>query len=205
MTVFASLSVSLDGYYTGPSPSPLHPLGHGGEPLYDWIAHNGKHQAGTDEVLAAQLDRLGALIMGRDSYEHAQAEWGEQPPFKVPTFVVTHRSHADDVRDGTTFHFVTDGFPVAIDRASAAAEGRDVGLHGGGPIRQALRCGVLTELQLHIVPTLLGSGRSLFESLGYGAIQFTQEDVAEGNGVTHVTYRTRYGHASGSAGSMFGY
>ncbi|GAA4476581.1 dihydrofolate reductase family protein [Enteractinococcus fodinae] len=201
MAVTANLSISLDGYYTGPSPSSLHPLGHGGEPLHDWFAHNGtsRHQLSASDILAEELERLGAMVMGRDSYDHAQAEWGDSPPFEVPVFVVTHRAHPDDVRDGTTFHFVTDGFSAALARAQESAGPKDVVLHGGGPIRQALRNGSLNQLQLHIVPMLLRSGRSLFESLGYGTIKFDQDRAVAGRQVTHLRYRVRYGHFSGTA------
>ena len=200
MTVYASLSISIDGYYTGPNPSPLHPMGRGGELLHDWFAHDvaDRHQLSADDILAAEFDRLGAMVMGRDSYEHAQAIWGEQPPFEVPIFVVTHQAQSDDVRDGTTFHFVTDGFENAVQRAGEAAGDRDVGLHGGGSIQQGLRCGVLRELQLHTVPTLLGDGRRLFQNLDSAAIQFAQDRVAEGNGVTHVRYQVRYARPSGA-------
>ena len=122
MAVTANLSISLDGYYTGPSPSSLQPLGHGGEPLHDWFAHNGtsRHQLSASDSLAEELERLGAMVMGRDSCDHAQAEWGDSPPFEVPVFVVTHRAHPDDARDGTTFHFVTDGFSAALARGASA-------------------------------------------------------------------------------------
>lgn len=201
MTVTANLSISLDGYYTSASPSSLYPLGHGGEPLHDWFAHNGttRGQLSTSDIIAEQLERLGAMVMGRDSYEHAQAEWGDTPPFEVPVFVVTHRSHPDDIREGTAFHFVTDGFSAALDRAREAAGAKDVALHGGGAIRQALRGGSLNELQLHLVPILLRSGRNLFESLGYGTIQFDQNRSVAGPQVTHIRFRVRYGHFSGTA------
>jgi len=202
MTVYASLSLSLDGYYTGPTPSPLHPLGHGGEPLHDWFAHNGtsREHIQASDILSEEMQRLGAMVMGRDSYEHAQAEWGEHPPFEVPVFVVTHRAQADDVREGTTFHFVTKGFSDALDRAREAAGPRDIGMHGGGAIRQALRNGTLEQLQLHLVPILLRSGRHLFESLSYGNINFKQDRVVAGQGVTHLRYRVRYGYFSGTPG-----
>ena len=188
MTVYASLSISIDGYYTGPSPSPVNPMGRGGALLHDWFAHDvaDRQQLSADDVIAAELDRLGALVMGRDSYDHAQARWGDEPPFEVPVFVVTHRSRSKDVRDGTTFYFVTDGFENALGRANEAAGDRDTGLHGGGSIQQGLRCGILRELQLHTVPTLLGGGRRLFQDFDYDTIRLAQDRVAEGNGVTHV-------------------
>lgn len=182
MAVTVNLSISLDGYYTGASPSSVHPLGQAGEPLHDWFAHEGasRDQLSTSDILAEEFERLGAMIMGRDSYEHAQAEWGEAPPFEVPVFVVTHRSQPDDVRQGTTFHFITDGFTAALERAQEAAGAKNVVLHGGGAIQQGLRSGRLDELQLHVVPMLLHSGRSLFESLDYDTIQLDQDRAIAG-------------------------
>lgn len=201
MAVTANLSISLDGYYTGASPSSVHPLGQGGEPLHDWFAHEGtsRDQLSTSDILAEEFERLGAMIMGRDSYEHAQAEWGETPPFEVPVFVVTHRSQPDDVRHGTTFHFITDGFSAALERAQEAAGAKNVVLHGGGAIRQGLLSGRLDELQLHIVPMLLHGGRNLFESLEPGTVEFDQNRAVAGQQVTHIRYRVRYGHFSGDA------
>jgi len=201
MAVSANLSISLDGYYTGPSPGTLHPLGHGGEPLHDWISRNGKtaNHVSSSEILEEEFERVGAMIMGRDSYDHAEPDWGDEPPFGVPVFVLTHRSRPDDVRDGTTFHFVTSGFGAALESAQETAKDKDVLLHGGGTIRQALRNGSLNELQLHIVPMLLRSGRSLFESMGFGTIKFTQDRSVAGQQVTHIRYLVRYGHFSGAA------
>ena len=191
MTVYASLSISLDGYYTGPNPSPENMLGDGGEVLHSWFAHDvaDRTQLSVEEVIREEMDRLGAMIMGRDSYEHAQAAWGPRPPFEVPIFVLTHHPRSDDVREGTTFQFVTGGFESAVERAKrAAAAGKRVGLHGGGAMRQGLRFGVLEELQLHVVPVVLGRGRRLFEEAD-SQIPLVQIRTAQGSGVTHLKYR----------------
>lgn len=192
MTVIASLSVSLDGYYTAADPSPQNPLGVGGEPLHSWFAHDvaDRAQLTADDILRPEFERTGAMVMGRDSYEHAQALWGPHPPFEMPIFVLTHHEREDDVREGSTFHFV-DGFADALQRAEAAAGGKDVGLHGGGAIRQGVRSGLLDELQLHLVPVLLGRGRRLFEDLGEEPIGLDTIRIAEGVEVTHVKYRLR--------------
>jgi hypothetical protein len=102
MTVAANISVSLDGYFAGPDASPSQMLGASGE------------------VLRPEFERAGTMIMGRDSYEIAESAWGPHPPFENPTFVPTHRAREDDVREGSTFTFVTDGFDAALDRARAA-------------------------------------------------------------------------------------
>jgi len=191
MTVYASLSISLDGYYTGPDPSPDKMLGEGGEVLHSWFAHDvaDRTQLSVEEVIREEMDQLGAMVMGRDSYEHAQAAWGPRPPFEVPIFVLTHRPRSDDVREGTTFQFVTGGFESAVERAKrAAAPGKRVGLHGGGAMRQGLRFGVLEELQLHVIPIVLGRGRRLFEEAG-SQIPLEQIRTVQGGGVTHLKYR----------------
>ncbi len=201
MAVTANLSVSLDGYYTGPSPSSLHPLGHGGEPLHDWLARNGttRDGIGAGDIVDEEFARLGSVVMGRDSYEHAQADWGDEPPFGVPVFVLTHRGMADDIRTGTTFHFLTDGLENALEQAHEVAGDNNVALHGGGTIRQALQHGQLDTVQLHIVPMLLRSGRSLFGNLDAGTIDFTQQRAVAGHRVTHIRYQIRYGRFSGDA------
>lgn len=194
MTTYASLSISLDGYYTGLNPSAHHRLGEGGEALHAWLPQNviDRPEAGVHDIIAEEYARLGALVMGWDSYEHAEAGWESKPPFGVPIFVVTHRYLADDVRQGTTFHFVNDGFEGALERAQAAAGTYDVGLHGGGAIRQGLLHSMLDELQLHIVPVLLGGGRQLFEDVDPAHIRLEQLRAAEGQNVTHIKYRVRY-------------
>lgn len=188
MAVIASLSVSLDGFYTGPHPSPENPMGEGGAVLHGWFAHDvaDRNQLTADDVLRPEFERTGALVMGKDSYEHAQAAWGSHPPFEMPLFVLTHHRRPEDIREGSTFHFVTGGFESAVKQATAAADGKDVGLHGGGAIRQGIRAGLLDELQLHLVPVLLGQGRRLFEDV---ACEFGIERIAEGPGVTHLKYR----------------
>ena len=190
MSVYASLCVSLDGCYTAPSPGPSHMLGVGGEVLHSWFAHDvaDRAQLSGDDVVREEMNRLGSMVMGLDSYEHAQAAWGPHPPFEVPIFVLTHRERPDDVREGTTFHFVTGGFENAVQRAKdAAATGQDVGLHGGGAIQQGLRSGLLEELQLHVVPVVLGRGRRLFAEVD-SQIPLEPVRVAEGAGVTHLKY-----------------
>lgn len=192
MAVIADLSISLDGFYTGPDPNPGSPLGDGGDVLHGWFAHDvaDRRQLTADDILRQEFQRTGALVMGMDSYRHAEAAWGPHPPFEMPVFVLTHHWRADDVREGSTFHFSTDGFESTVEQARRAAGDEDVGLHGGGAIRQGLRTGLLEELQLHLVPVLLGRGRRLFTDLSG---RFDIERVVEGPGVTHLRYRCPQG------------
>lgn len=193
VAVIASISISLDGYYVGADPSPSKPLGVSGAPLHGWFAHDiaDKNQLSAHDILATQLERLGALVMGLDSYEHAQQAWGRQPPFEVPVFVLSHKQRQPDVRDGTAFRFITTGFEDALDQAKSAAGAKDIGCHGGGAIQQAINYRALDELQLHVVPILLKGGRRLFDNLNDDLVEWEQLDVIEGNGVTHLNYRIR--------------
>lgn len=190
--VTASISVSLDGYITGPDPGPGQGLGVGGDVLHHWFsdaAAPDRAEITKDAVLAEQFDAMGAMITGRDGYEHAEEAWGNEPPFAVPVFVLTHWERPDDVRVGTTFHFVVEGFAAALRRAREAAGEKNVSLHGASPIQQALRAGVLDELQIHMVPVLLGAGRRLLEDTGDTQVRLEPIRVVPAPAVTHLKYR----------------
>jgi dihydrofolate reductase len=120
--VIASISVSLDGYFTGPRPGPSQGLGEGGEVLHEWLRGGtaNREQLTSNEIVREAFERSGAMISGRDSYDVAERAWGPEPPFEVPVFVLTHRPQPDDVRTGTTFHFI-DGFDGALAAAREAA------------------------------------------------------------------------------------
>lgn len=191
--IAANLSVSLDGYFAGPDASPQQMLGVGGDVLQAWFAHDvaDRDQLNAADVLRPELERAGAMVMGRASYEVAESAWGPHPPFENPIFVLTHRSREDDVREGSTFTFVSDGFNAAVERARAGAGEKDVMLHGGTAIQQGLRAGVLDELQLHVVPILLTRGRRLLENIGDEPIHLEPIRTLEGIGVTHLKYRVK--------------
>ena len=194
MSCYASVSISLDGYYTGLNPSPQQMLGEGGQVLHAWLPREviDRPESGVHDIIAEEYTRIGAVVMGWDSYAHAETVWGAKPPFGVPVYVVTSRYLADDVRQGTTFRFINDGFEAAVEHAQNAAGDKEVGLHGGGAIRQGLLHGLLEELQLHLVPVLLGDGRQLFDGVDPADIQLEQLRAAEGQNVTHIKYRVRY-------------
>ena len=181
------ISVSLDGFVAGPNQSVKEPLGIGGERLHEWVtalqtwrsAHN---QAGGDvnestAVLEREMANIGATIMGRNMFgghpgswsetEPWKGWWGNNPPFHHPVFVLTH--HARDplvMEGGTTFTFVHDGIESALDKARRGANGKDVALSGGAQIaQQYLKAGLVDEMQLHMVPVLLGSGERLFDNV----------------------------------------
>ena len=202
------ISISLDGYVAGPDPSIENPLGEGGEQLHEWAfeleawrkphgQEGGAVNASTD-VVAAALENVGATVMGRNMFggegswgaEPWDGWWGDDPPFHHAVFVVTHHAREPLPKDGgTTFTFVTDGIESALEQAREAAGGKDVSLAGGADIaRQYLRAGLLDELQLHVVPVLLGGGTRLLDGLG-GVRRLERTGVVGAPGVTHLTYR----------------
>ena len=181
------ISLSLDGYVAGPHQSVEEPLGVGGEDLHQWVfplaawrKPHGLEGGKTDEstpVVEDELTNIGATIMGRNMFgghpgpwniaKPWNGWWGSKPPFHHPVFVLTHHPREPLVMEGgTTFTFVTDGIESAYDLARRAAKGKDVALAGGANIsQQYLNAGLLDEMQLHVVPILLGSGERLFDGM----------------------------------------
>jgi dihydrofolate reductase len=182
----SSFSVSLDGYGAGADQSLDDPLGVGGMALHEWARATrtfrtmfGEDGGGTgtdDEFAARGFANVGAWILGRNMFgpvrgawpdESWKGWWGDSPPYRCPVFVLTHHPRASiAMAGGTTFHFVTEGIEVALERARAAAEGRDVRIGGGvGTIRQYLQTGRIDEMHLAVSPVLLGSGEHLLGGL----------------------------------------
>jgi dihydrofolate reductase len=189
-----SFTLSLDGFGAGPSQDLDHPLGVGGTALHGWALATRTFQrhlfgsdggeAGIDDDFAARgFDNIGAWILGRNMFgpvrgpwpdERWRGWWGENPVYHVPVFVLTHHSRPPLVMEGgTTFHFVTEGILVALERAREAASGKDVRLGGGvHTIQQYLRQRLIDELHLAISPVLLGSGERLFEGIDLPALGY---------------------------------
>jgi dihydrofolate reductase len=207
---FLDISMSLDGFVAGPNATLEEPLGEGGERLHDWVLRlvswrathglEGGETGPDDELVRATRERVGAEIMGRrmfsggeDAWEddpNADAWWGDNPPFHVPVYVLTHHPRESEVKEGgTTFHFVTDGIESALEQARAAAGDRDVALGGGASVaQQYLSAGLLDELHIHVSPILLGGGVSLFGELGTDAPKLKLTRVIESPVVAHLSY-----------------
>jgi dihydrofolate reductase len=193
------VSVSLDGYITGPNPREAEPLGDGGDRLHEWMAGltdlRAERRKSSDtvaaQVIAETYESVGALVMGRAMFDAGEEPWGDDPPFGLPVFVVTHRPRDTDAREGgTTYHFVTEGPESALDQARAAAGDEDVLIAGGADlIRQYARAGEVDEFQLHLIPIVLGGGVRLFDGWPAGAPPFEPVRVAESRGATHLRYR----------------
>lgn len=196
--VFADISMSLDGYVAGPDDGVGNPLGDQGERLHQWVfgltSWRARHglPGGEDsrdgELVDEAIERGGSVLMGRRMFDHGEEPWGDEPPFHVPVFVLTHRPAPDLAKQGgTTFHFVTGGVQEAVRRAADAAGGKDVHVAGGARvIEQLLAADLLDELQIHLVPVLLGGGVRLFDTLPAGLRELKMTQVLASPGVTHL-------------------
>jgi dihydrofolate reductase len=205
--VILDISASVDGYVAGPNPTLEAPLGERGMELHEWVfplrswrSHHGLEggEAGDeDAMVAASLAKVGAQVMGRkmfsggegpwESDPNAAGWWGDDPPFRVPVFVVTHHAREPVAfANGTRFVFV-DGVEEAIAQARAAAGDRDVRVAGGAEIaNQALRARLLDRIDLHVAPLLLGGGARLFADADPGTLELV--GVRSGR-ATHLSYR----------------
>ncbi|MFN8092771.1 MAG: dihydrofolate reductase family protein [Vicinamibacteria bacterium] len=207
-----SFTVSLDGYGAGPDQDVDNLLGVGGTELHQWfipthtfqsLHGGGQGTRGVDDDFAKRGFRdVGAWILGRNMFGPVRGPWpdlswkgwwGDNPPYRVPVFVLTHHARPPlEMEGGTTFYFVTQGIHEALDQARRAAKGLDVRIGGGvNTIQQYLRAGLVDELHLAISPVLLGKGERLLEgvdlrALGYECVQFVPSEKA-----THVVLRRR--------------
>ncbi|MFH2135484.1 MAG: dihydrofolate reductase family protein [Pseudomonadota bacterium] len=208
-----SFSISLDGYGAGPDQDINNPLGVGGEDLVQWFFPTRTFQknvlgaeggtTGTDNDFAERgFQNIGAWILGRNMFGPVRGPWpdlnwkgwwGDNPPYHVPIFVLTHHARPDLIMDGdNTFHFVTGGIHEALNRAKQAAAGKDVRIGGGAnTIRQYLQAGLIDELHIAISPVLLGRGEPLFvgldlRTLGYECVQSVPTEKA-----THVVIQRK--------------
>lgn len=208
-------SISLDGYGTGPNQDLENPLGVGGMALHEWALRtrtfqqmlfgNDGGETGVDDDFAARgIANIGAWILGRNMFgplrgpwpdESWKGWWGDNPPYHVPVFVLTHHSRASlTMEGGTTFHFVTDGIHAALERAREAANGQDVRLGGGvATIRQYLEAGLLDELHLAISPVLLGSGEHLLAGIDAPALGYSLTEHVTTPHATHCVLAKRAG------------
>jgi len=189
--VFLDMTMSLDGFVTGPNVGPAFPLGEGGLRLHDWMfGDDARPVTDTDRQIAAQLfDGVGAYVMGRRMFDGGIIHWGDDGAFGKPVFVVTHRPQADVVKGPTRFTFVTDGLESALRQARVVAGDADVGLPGGADIdQQALSAGLVDELRIHIAPVLLGDGTRLFDTLA-APVELERTSLVPTPYATHLRFR----------------
>ncbi len=198
--VVVDITTSLDGFVAGPNDGPELPLGEGGERLHQWVydlaswrePHGlaGGKANQDSELLEEALGSAGAVVVGRRMFDNAQG-WGDNPPFHVPVFVVTHETRETEAKEGgTTFTFVTDGVERSVEQAKAAAGDKAVHVVGDVEVtRQLLRAGLVDELRVDVMPVLLGSGLRLFEDGGPENVRLTKIGVQEHGARTSLTFR----------------
>ena len=183
-------SMSLDGYIAGPNVDMEHPMGEGGMWLHEWLFADPIDPVDA-RVSAAMYDRcrVGAVLMGRRHFDVGVDHWCPEGTFEMPCFVVTHRAEPAMVKGLTRFEFVTEGIDEAVRRARRAACGLDINVMGGELARQLLVAGYIDEINLNLVPIILGGGAPLFGGLRPGQVEFEQVAAAPSSTVTHIRYR----------------
>jgi dihydrofolate reductase len=205
-----NITMSLDGFVAGPNQSVTNPLGEGGEQLHRWafaartFRQTHGMEGGTtgpdDDIAAETIKNIGATIMGRHMFGGGDGPWGanpwrgwwgENPPFHTPVFVVTHHARPPlELKGDTTFYFVTEGIHAALEQAMRAARGKDISLGGGAnAAQQYLKAGLIDEMEVHIVPLLLGSGARLFENTDGRQKDYECVRVVSSPAATHYKYR----------------
>jgi dihydrofolate reductase len=194
--VTCNVSVSVDGFVAGPRQSRENPLGEGGLRLHEW---HFQPQGDDQRVIDEWQNSPGAYVMGRNMFAPGRGEWdldwrgwwGDEPPYHAPVFVLTHYPREPvPMAGGTTFHFVTDGLAAALDRAMAAAGGKNVEVAGGASVINAyLDAGMIDELNLHVAPVVLGAGERLFADVN--GLEVEQVGVTASPAAVHVRYRVR--------------
>jgi dihydrofolate reductase len=207
-----TIVMSLDGYVAGPNQSEQDPIGEGGMQLHQWLfpleafrelhGEEGGEVNASTPVVEGWFENVGATVMGRNMFGGGPGPWeespwngwwGDEPPFHHPVYVLTHYAREPlELQGGTTFHFVTDGIEAASEQAREAAGGKDVSLGGGASVaQQYLAAGLIDEMEISVVPLLLGGGARLFDNLGDAKPELEQVRAVEAPGVTHLTYRVR--------------
>ncbi len=207
-----NITMSIDGFIAGPDQSLEHPLGVGGEKLHGWLTKlaifqdmyggEGGEVNESSAVVEEWFDGLGATVMGRNMFGGGPGPWshndpwngwwGDDPPYHTPVYVVTHHAREPlPMQGGTTFHFVT-GIESAVEQARTAAGGKDMSLAGGANvIQQCLALGLVDEMEISVVPVLLGGGSRLFDNVAGAEIELEQVRAIAAPGVTHIKYRVR--------------
>ena len=199
--VTAHMSMSVDGYVAGPNAGAGNPLGDGGVLIQQWMFDlasfreiqglSGGQTNADDEELRQRFAPTGAVVMGRRMFDEGEGPWGDNPPFRMPVFVLTHEDRDTLVKEGgTTFTFVTDGIESALEQAKAAAGEKNVNIAGGAhTVQQFIRAGLLDELEIHLAPLLFGEGIRLFDKMGPEHIELENMRMVTSPKVTHLRFR----------------
>jgi dihydrofolate reductase len=203
-----AFSISLDGYGAGPSQNMENPLGLKGNQLHTWmyptkmfrrmIGQDGGTEGIDNDFAEKSFENVGVWIMGRNMFgpirghwtdDEWKGWWGEEPPYHVPVFVLTHHERKPiKMKGDTVFHFITDGIESAIEKAKEAANGKDIRIGGGvSTIRQFLQAGCIDEMHFVVSPVFLGSGENLFSGIDIPKLGFNKIQRITGEGATHIT------------------
>ena len=186
--VTANMSMSLDGFIAGANVSVENPLGDGGTQLHEWMfPPKGDYLKIATEI----FKNVGAVIMGRQMFNTGEEPWGDDPPFHLPVFVLTHRPRDKVIKQGgTTFTFVTDGIASALKQAKAVAADKDILVAGGAnAVQQYVNASVLEEIEIHLIPILLGKGTRLFEEIDTESIKLERTKIIDDPEITHLRFR----------------
>jgi dihydrofolate reductase len=198
--VGVELTMSLDGFIAGPNDGPAHPLGEGGDALFTWfeagdtdfVVPSGTMTFKVSRASVALFNKTwptyGAFVTGRRTFDIAQG-WGGRHPLNVPIFVVSHQPRPEWAADLPNITFVSDGLPSAIAQAQAAAGAKNVSVNAASLAQQALKAGLLDDIQIDLVPLLLGSGVRFWGDSGAQPVPLEQLEPVVGTGVTHLRYR----------------
>ncbi len=205
--VVKAFSISLDGFGAGSDQSLENPLGAKGEELHTWMfptnmfqkmMGKGSGTEGTDNDFAEKsMENIGAWIMGRNMFgpirgswpdEEWKGWWGEEPPYHVPVFVLTHHPRKPvKMKGGTTFYFITNGIEAALEEAKRVAGGKDIRIGGGvSTVRQFLKAGHIDEMHLALSPVFLNSGEHLLSGIDMSNLGYDQIQRIEGENATHI-------------------
>jgi dihydrofolate reductase len=186
--VVLEMTMSLDGYIAGPNVGREYPLGEGGERLHDWM-FAGRSGPEVEAFQEEMFAHVGAVVMGRRTFDLGEEPWGDNPTYHAPCFVVTHHAHPVIPKEGgTSYTFIPDGIESAVAQAKQAAGAKEVKVMGGAGIAQAaLRAGLVDEICLHTAPVLLAAGTRLFDNLET-PIELQPQEMVAAPDVTHLRF-----------------
>jgi dihydrofolate reductase len=199
--ITAHMSMSLDGFLAGPNAGAGNPLGDGGVRIQQWMFDlasfreiqglTGGETNADDEELRKRFAPTGAVVMGKRMFGEGEEPWDDNPPFRMPVFVVTHDAREELIKEGgTTFTFITEGIESALNQAKSAAGDKNVNIAGGaGTVQQSIKSGLLDELEIHLAPLLFGEGIRLFDRMGPEPIELENIRVVASPRVTHLRFR----------------